>query len=205
MITAYQNEILLIAVSCLGILGLTRLIVLRTQKTKVLVFDSQMSKRQLINGLVFVVCFFIWVCESLSYGLSLKIHIPPEILHLLLLDQTPVKIIGALFMVTGLVLYALALIVFGNSWRIGIDRERFGELVTSGIFSWSRNPIYVSLDLLVLGTFFLQGYLIFLIISLFFIVNLHIQILEEETFLHQQYGADYVTYCSNVGRYFNIP
>jgi protein-S-isoprenylcysteine O-methyltransferase Ste14 len=115
-----------------------------------------------------------------------------------------IKIAGVIFLFCGLAIYALALYSFRNSWRIGIDRENPGQLITEGIFRYSRNPIYLSLDLLVAGTFLLQGQFIFLILFLLIAVSLHIQVLHEERFLLQTYGDLFLKYRSEVGRYLNI-
>jgi protein-S-isoprenylcysteine O-methyltransferase Ste14 len=105
-------------------------------------------------------------------------------------------------LILGLAINALALYSFSDSWRVGIDREKPGKLVTTGIFAWSRNPVYISLDLLVLGTFLLQGLLIFLILTIGIAGSLHIQILQEEKFLVQNYKEAFIKYCSKTRRYF---
>ena len=46
-----------------------------------------------------------------------------------------------------------SLISFGRSFRVGIDVDRPDKLVTTGIFAWSRNPIYVALFLVLAGQF----------------------------------------------------
>ena len=185
-------------------MGLGRAFVLKTQKTQVLVLDSQMTKTQLLNGFFFIACFFIWIFESFSSGLSLNYHIPLAILDKMIIQDIVFKLIGVIVMASGLTIYAIALYSFRDSWRIGIDREKPGKLVTTGIFRYSRNPIYVSLDFLVLGTFLLQGHFIFLILSLCIAGSLHVQVLEEEKFLIQAYGDAYIDYRSKVGRYFNM-
>jgi protein-S-isoprenylcysteine O-methyltransferase Ste14 len=111
---------------------------------------------------------------------------------------------GAIVMICGLATYTVALYSIHKSWRIGIDRENPGELITSGAFRYSRNPIYLSFDLLVFGTFFLQGRLVFLLLFICICASLHIQILCEERFLIQNYGDSYSCYRSNVARYFSI-
>ncbi len=107
-------------------------------------------------------------------------------------------------MVAGVALYGLALAAFGHSWRMGIDRKTPGALVTHGIFAWTRNPIYLSLDLLVVGTFLIQGRLLFLALSLVIVGLLHDQIRREERFLAEAYGDAYRDYRAWVGRYLTL-
>ena len=89
----------------------------------------------------------------------------------------------------------------GRSWRIGIDRNTPGALVTSGIFAWTRNPIYVALDLIFFGTFLVQGRAVFLGLALALAGLLHYQIRREEKYLAGLYGDAYRAYCERVGRY----
>jgi protein-S-isoprenylcysteine O-methyltransferase Ste14 len=204
MIVEFQNIIQIATLCCLAAMGIRRAIVLKSQKTQVLVLDSQLTKTQFLNGIFFVTCFIVWIFESFSYGLSFNHHIPVAILEILIVQHIGFILFGTIVMVCGLAIYAMALYSFRNSWRIGIDRENPGQLVTSGVFRYSRNPIYLSLDLLVFGTFLLQGRLVFLLLFICISASLHIQILHEEQFLIQTYGDSYSRYRSNVGRYINI-
>ena len=204
MTTQFQNWFQIAVLACLAFLGLGRALILYTRKVRVFVLDSQMTKTQMINGLIFVSCFVTWIFESVTHGLSLNYHIPSAILHTVLIQHIGIRIVGIIVLILGLLIYALALLSFGESWRIGIDREKTGKLVTTGIFSWSRNPIYISLDLLVLGTFLLQGQLIFLLLTICIVISLHIQILQEEKFLVQVHGEEFQNYCFKVGRYFKL-
>ena len=58
---------------------------------------------------------------------------------------------GALLCLAGLVLLCLSLVSFGKSFRVGIDQDRSDNLVTTGLFAMSRNPIYVAFWLVLLG------------------------------------------------------
>ena len=88
------------------------------------------------------------------------------------------------------------------SWRLNIDREKAGPLVTRGVFSRSRNPIYLSFDLLVAGSFLIHGRLLFLGVGLVVAATLHALIRREETFLAGCYGDAYRAYAARVGRYW---
>ena len=102
----------------------------------------------------------------------------------------------------GLVIFGLAYVSFGDSWRVGFDVKTPGALVTTGAFALSRNPIYVFLDLWFIGVFLINGTLIFLIFALLAVAILHWQILQEEEFLLKLYGQPYQSYCAKTGRYF---
>ncbi|MFH2044310.1 MAG: isoprenylcysteine carboxylmethyltransferase family protein [Pseudomonadota bacterium] len=204
MITQFQNLVQIIVIACLVVFGLGRILILKIQNVKVLVLDPQMTKTQMINVLVFVACFLMWIFESVTHGLSLNIHVPLALLHTTISNHIVIKIVGIIVLILGLLFYISAVLSIGKSWRIGIDRKKSGDLVTTGVFSWSRNPIYVALDLLASGTLLLQGELIFLILALCIVITLHVQILQEEKFLIQVHGDDYKQYCTKVGRYFKF-
>lgn len=63
--------------------------------------------------------------------------------------------LGVLSCAIGLIVMLLALISFGTSFRVGIDVDHPGTLVTSGIFAATRNPIYVAFAFILLGEFLL--------------------------------------------------
>src|SRR5262249_9802350 len=118
-----------------------------------------------------------------------------------LFDAVALKVMGVVAWMVGLVIYGLALRAMGDSWRIGIDREAPGGLVTHGIFAWSRNPIYLGFEMGVIGTFLIQSRLIFLVITLVLAGVLSALIQREERFLTRTYGDTYRDYQSRVGRY----
>jgi protein-S-isoprenylcysteine O-methyltransferase Ste14 len=111
------------------------------------------------------------------------------------------RILGVALLSISIALFIWALVSFGASWRVGIDEISFGKLVTSGVFSVSRNPIFLSMDLFFVGTFLLQGTVFFLAAAAVAVIATHAQILQEEAFLARTYGAAYADYKSTVPRY----
>jgi protein-S-isoprenylcysteine O-methyltransferase Ste14 len=108
---------------------------------------------------------------------------------------------GGVACCAGLLLMAWSLVSFGSSFRVGIDNERPGALITSGIFAFSRNPIYVAFGCVLLGEFLIQPHWLLLIYLVAGIVVFHRQVLREEVFLEQHYGAEYDAYQQRVRRY----
>src|SRR5436853_1302710 len=51
----------------------------------------------------------------------------------------PFQAAGAAMVVAGILIFAVALVSFGDSWRVGIDSQTAGKLITTGIFAYSRN------------------------------------------------------------------
>src|SRR3546814_5240001 len=52
--------------------------------------------------------------------------------------------IGVAWCLAGLLLLLWSLVSFGSSFRVGIDDDHPDKLITTGVFSLSRNPIYVA-------------------------------------------------------------
>ena len=122
-----------------------------------------------------------------------------------LVDALPAKLLGVAMILGAFVLFSLALRALGNSWRLGIDENHPGQLVTTGIYAYSRNPIYLFFDLYFLGTFLINGSLFFLVMAVLGALNLHYQILQEERFLSRAHGAAYEAYCARTPRYVAWP
>ncbi|PIQ20754.1 MAG: beta-carotene 15,15'-monooxygenase [Cytophagales bacterium CG18_big_fil_WC_8_21_14_2_50_42_9] len=117
------------------------------------------------------------------------------------IDSLPFKYLGL-----GLLVFALIWTIIGqhdmrNSWRIGIDAETKTELVTTGLFRISRNPIFFGMTLSLMGLFLtnpnaLTG--LFLILGY---VLIQIQIRLEEDYLTKQHGLNYLSYKQKVRRF----
>ncbi len=65
----------------------------------------------------------------------------------------------------------------------------------------ARNPAFLGFDLQYIGVFLLYCNPWTALCSAFAIIMLHLQILQEEQYLSQEFGAPYVEYKSRVFRY----
>ena len=82
-----------------------------------------------------------------------------------------------------------------------IQFEEVNKLVTSGIFKYSRNPMYLGMLMIVLSTsiFYLNIYSI--LTPFFFILWINkFQIKREEVFLTEKFGKEYLSYKNKTRR-----
>lgn len=87
--------------------------------------------------------------------------------------------------------------------RGGKDLKIHAEaLITRGLFTHCRNPLYVGNNLMLLGLGILSNSLIYVLIVVpVFLFIYQAIVLAEENFLKQKFGADYEEYCANVNRW----
>lgn len=102
----------------------------------------------------------------------------------------------------GVGVFILSVFQMKDSWRAGVSKGEKTELVTSGIYSISRNPAFIGFDLMYIGiccTFFSVW---LLTTTTFVILLFHLQIVNvEEVFLIETFGEEYLTYKKKVCRY----
>lgn len=154
-----------------------------------------------IVELLFSFGLLYWTWETVNASFEWGFTILPEIFYLKLFDNPHIEFFGVGLLAFGNLIFFWALLSFGASWRIGIDHQTPGELVTSGIFGLSRNPIFVAVDLIMLGVTLVYGNVIFLIALILAVCGIHYQILQEEKFLSARYGEKYLSYRQRVQRY----
>lgn len=88
-----------------------------------------------------------------------------------------------------------------DSWRAGIPDKDKTELVTNGIYKFSRNPAFLGFDFMYAGVLLMYFNPLTAVFSLFAAVTLHLQILQEEKYLTSVFGSSYTAYKSRVFRY----
>jgi protein-S-isoprenylcysteine O-methyltransferase Ste14 len=199
----YMNIIdilVIISLALFYILFLGRTILLYTQGIKVWVIGTSTKKlfeivlEKILLPLALIIQFVFIIIAAL--------HIQtPAIVSNFVITIAWIKYIGIVFCYAGLILFLLALISFGKAWRIGIDENNSNSLITTGIFKYSRNPIFLFMDLYVTGIMAIYPTVIFLLLATGTIIGIHLQIVREERFLLHKFGEKYVEYKSRTRRY----
>jgi protein-S-isoprenylcysteine O-methyltransferase Ste14 len=100
-----------------------------------------------------------------------------------------------------LIWVVIAQLQMGQSWRVGIDTQVKTELVRSGLFRLSRNPIFLGMMVQLCGMFLIQPDAITLTILVAAFILISVQIRLEETHLILTHGADYERFAKSVGRW----
>lgn len=149
----------------------------------------------------FLIFFPLWLLEIFIHSLHLNLQFLPSALINPIYNHSITQLAGAALIFVSILVFSLALISFKSSWRVGIDTVAPGGLITTGIFSWSRNPIFLSMDLYFLGTFLIYSNLFFLLCFICIAFGFHFQIRQEEAFLTEKYGDGYRGYLTQVHRY----
>ena len=111
------------------------------------------------------------------------------------------RLTGFLVGLLGDGVFLLSVLCMKDSWRAGIPDKDKTELVTTGIYRYSRNPAFLGFDFMYLGVLLMYGNLLTLGFSVFAMVMLHLQILQEERYLVNTFGAPYQEYHRHVFRY----
>ena len=119
---------------------------------------------------------------------------------ILQLNNLIAKYIGLGFFAFSLVWTIIAQQNMKNSWRIGIDTETKTELITTGLFQFSRNPIFLGMLISLLGLFFTTPNAITVLFLILGYVLIQIQIRLEEDFLTKQHRETYIAYKQKVRR-----
>jgi protein-S-isoprenylcysteine O-methyltransferase Ste14 len=87
-----------------------------------------------------------------------------------------------------------------NSWRIGIDTNTKTDLITTGLFSISRNPIFFGVIVTLFGLFLVTPNALTLLFLILGYIIIQIQIRLEEEFLTKEHGEKYLEYKRKVRR-----
>lgn len=101
---------------------------------------------------------------------------------------------------SGFGLLFLGRLGLGSSFRIGSPHEET-RLRTDGLFTLSRNPMYLGVYATLVGAVIYTMNPFILAVAVFIVVTHHRIVLAEERFLRGAFGESYARYSSRVPRY----
>lgn len=122
-------------------------------------------------------------------------------LAIIQLENSALKYSGLGLLLFALVWTIIAQVHMKNEWRIGIDTETKTELITSGLFGCSRNPIFFGMIVCLIGLFFCTANAVTALFLILGFILIQIQIRLEEEFLIKEHGEKYLNYKLKVRRF----
>ncbi len=147
------------------------------------------------------------------------VYLPPPLLYVLIffisiyiqnvfplpsifLATIPAFILGVLFVMVGLVVMLPALVKFFKTKNTLIPNKPATSLQTSGIYSITRNPMYLGLLNIYIGIAFLKGnWWTLMLVPFVILIVTYLVILKEESYLGRAFGDGYVEYRKKVRRW----
>lgn len=117
------------------------------------------------------------------------------------LEYDTLKITGTILAIVSFLWIIISQYHMSNSWRIGINYKEETNLITSGVFRYSRNPMFLGVLICYLGNFFIApNALTLLVLSITYVV-LQIQVRLEENYLSETHKDEYLKYKTKVRRW----
>lgn len=149
------------------------------------------------NRILNLSIFFAGISSLLFLGYGLKLITLPLLFQSHIWEAT-----GTILIILGIIMSIISSLSLRDSWRIGISKDEKTELITFGIYRFSRNPYFLFFDCVLIGMFFYTGSVFIFIPAVITMVLFNTLILKEEKYLEKQHGDAYKKYKQKVRRYF---
>lgn len=112
--------------------------------------------------------------------------------------------VAALLAAVGVFLLMVGTRSLGSALRVGLPQEET-VLRTTGVYRWSRHPIYLSIFLFSIAACIYCPHPVVIAASLIAVVIHHLIALAEERFLEQRFGEAWLRHKARVPRYLGLP
>ena len=147
-------------------------------------------------SIVFFAVFIAFTIVFSFFGVSIG--------NVEMISQNYGTVIGIVLLAINIAVSLVSLADLKDSWRVGVLEDQKTELISSGIYRFTRNPYFLSyLFMFAAYTVLLQN-LILLVLSLVGFILIHKMILKEEAYLSLIHGSSYRQYINKVPRYIFI-
>jgi protein-S-isoprenylcysteine O-methyltransferase Ste14 len=150
---------------------------------------------ELLGGALFV--------GAMAMGIAPPILVLSEVIDPIEdLDVAALHVPGFILAGIGIAGTFLAQMAMGASWRIGVDQSERTDLVTGGVFSLCRNPIYTFMLVAWIGLALLVPTWLSIASVPAAVLAFEVQVrLVEEPYLFRTHAGAFRAYASRVGRF----
>jgi len=113
-----------------------------------------------------------------------------------------INLIGVLSLIISIIFFFSGFNIFNSYRENPLPNSDTKRLIKTGIFAYTRNPIYISFVLFHFSMFLIFGNVVYFLssIGLFFWID-KVVIKKEENFLNKKFGEEYLRYCNAVKRW----
>jgi protein-S-isoprenylcysteine O-methyltransferase Ste14 len=140
---------------------------------------------------------FFFAC--LGCGLLMEYFFPITLINISLIPRLIVG--GAFLLISGYFAVSAFFALIKNKTPFDTSKSTI-KIVTDGAFRFSRNPLYLSLLLLLFGiAVLLFSIWLFFSIPILYILFLCKAVKPEESYLSQKFGEEYLNYLATVRRW----
>ena len=154
---------------------------------------------------------------KITFGSKKKLKIPPPILVIILITSIyfssdkldlisiPYRTLFSIVILSiGILVIINPVVKFIKSKTTvnPVEFKNVEKLVTSGIYKYSRNPMYLGMIMIIISTtvYYLNFYSLLTPFIFYFWVN-RFQIKREEVFLEEKFGQEYLSYKTKTRRW----
>jgi len=141
--------------------------------------------------------YLLW--SSLVISMILEIFVSP----LAIFGGSMIQfVIGLLIIGLGLANFFYTYVTFSNNQEEIHPKTVTTQIFTGGTFKYSRNPVYLSFVMLLLGCGIAFNSLWYIYLAAINVILLHYGIIvPEEKYLEKEFGKDYLVYKKSVRRW----
>lgn len=175
---------------------------IQLKRNGVLTSSFKITLKSIISTIGLLVFLVIIISELLFQAQLVSFAVLPGFFQFAVVHSSVLAALGILSLILSVVLMHSTLSSFKNSLRFGLDSTNLGKLITTGIFSHSRNPFFISILILFFGISFVFPTPFFVGVFILSLISIHLFILKEEKFMRKNYGEEYSDYTKKVRRYF---
>ena len=162
-------------------------------------FGTENTYKSFRSNLYYILCLYIGFGGMIALAiLDVRGRVDPQ------LEIGYLSIGCALFLaIVGLIITVIGQQQMGSSWRAIVAKSKRTELITHGLFKYSRNPVYMGTLILFFSVVILFPHILMLICFLFAYSSIELLVrFDEEPHLRKVHGEEYESYCKRVNRFF---
>ncbi|MEN9563360.1 MAG: hypothetical protein RIR73_1604 [Chloroflexota bacterium] len=146
--------------------------------------------RLTLTATVVVVFLFVFLPSLYNYLIPIAYLIQPIL-----------NALGVFLLSISVIWVLIAQAHMQKSWRIGIDEDVKTELIQTGLFKFSRNPIFLGMRMMLVGLFLVLPSAATLTILISGDLLIQIQVRLEEEFLERTHKQAYIHYKKKIRRW----